>query len=211
MVDGTLPLENFRYYVVQDALYLKDFAASLRILAEGDGVPDWDSDRLRAFSKGAEEAELSLHNGFFRQWGIEPTGPDGDGAPQQMPNTVLYTSYMLRVVATRPRAEGLAVLLPCFWVYMHVGRCMLDLRSKLGDRYGAVWRNGRRADPPLMMRMLTSIFFRAAFRSAASRDHPSTMLGSTCTAEKSSRRRSRTTSGWSTRRAKQPTTIPCSG
>mmetsp|Transcript_31281 Transcript_31281/g.65409 ORF Transcript_31281/g.65409 Transcript_31281/m.65409 type:complete len:113 (-) Transcript_31281:2705-3043(-) len=26
-----------------------------------------------------------------------------------------------------------AVLLPCFWVYMHVGKCMLKLREELGD------------------------------------------------------------------------------
>lgn len=40
---------------------------------------------------------------------------------------------MTRVVATRPIEEGFAVLLPCFWVYMHVGKCMLALRDKLGD------------------------------------------------------------------------------
>lgn len=49
------------------------------------------------------------------------------------PPIVLYTSYMKRIVATRPIAEGLAVLLPCFWVYMHVGKCMLALRDNLGD------------------------------------------------------------------------------
>ena len=52
-----------------------------------------------------------------------------------MPNTLLYTSYMMKIIATRPHAEGLAVLLPCFWVYMHVGKCMLKLREELGDRY----------------------------------------------------------------------------
>ncbi len=40
---------------------------------------------------------------------------------------------MTRIVATQPLAEGLAVLLPCFWVYMYVGKKMLDLREKLGD------------------------------------------------------------------------------
>jgi thiaminase/transcriptional activator TenA len=40
---------------------------------------------------------------------------------------------MIRIVSTRPLAEGLAVLLPCFWVYMHVGKCMLKLRDELGD------------------------------------------------------------------------------
>jgi thiaminase/transcriptional activator TenA len=40
---------------------------------------------------------------------------------------------MKRIVATKCHAEGLAVLLPCFWVYMHVGKCMLKLRDELAD------------------------------------------------------------------------------
>ena len=127
MVDGTLDMESFRYYVVQDALYLADFADCLRRLASGaDNVND--SKRLEAFANGAEEAEMELHNSFFTEWNISAEGVD------QMPNSLLYTSYMKRIVATRCHAEGLAVLLPCFWVYMHVGKCMLNLREELGDR-----------------------------------------------------------------------------
>jgi thiaminase (transcriptional activator TenA) len=78
---------------------------------------------------GAEEAELSLHNSFFQQWKIV-----GATNAEPMPHTLLYTSYMARIVATRPYAEGLAALLPCFWVYMHVGNEMLKLRAQLGSR-----------------------------------------------------------------------------
>ncbi len=35
---------------------------------------------------------------------------------QPCPTTLLYTSYLRSVVATRSTAEGLAALLPCFWV-----------------------------------------------------------------------------------------------
>lgn len=126
MVDGTLSEENFRYYVVQDALYLQDFADCLRRLASSAPTPE-DASRLEDFAKGAEEAELSLHNSFFVEWNIS-----ADGA-EQMPNCLLYTSYMKRIVTTRSHAQGLAVLLPCFWVYMQVGKCMLELRDELGD------------------------------------------------------------------------------
>ena len=108
-----------------------------------------DADRLVAFAKGAEEAELSLHNSFFRQWNIDtnttttttsPTTSSLSSSNQQlnvllhpqMPNTLLYTSYMKQVITTRPYHEGLAVLLPCFWVYAHVGEIMLQLRIDLG-------------------------------------------------------------------------------
>jgi len=85
------------------------------------------STRLHQFADGAEEAEKDLHRSFFKQWNID------DSNAVAMPNTLLYTSYMSRIVATRCHAEGLAVLLPCFWVYMHVGKCMLKLREELGD------------------------------------------------------------------------------
>ena len=85
------------------------------------------SQRLYEFATGAEEAEKSLHNSFFREWNIN------DDNVEMMPNTLLYTSYMIRICSTKCEAEGLAVLLPCFWVYMHVGKCMLSLREKLGD------------------------------------------------------------------------------
>ena len=131
MVDGTLEQENFQYYVKQDALYLQDFADCLRRLSQSAPSPE-ASKRLEEFAVGAEEAEMSLHKSFFVQWNIDMSD---DLATEQMPNCLLYTSYMKRVVATECHAHGLAVLLPCFWVYMHVGKCMLKLREELGDRY----------------------------------------------------------------------------
>jgi thiaminase/transcriptional activator TenA len=127
MVDGTMAEDNFQYYVIQDALYLQDFADCLRRLAPSANSLE-DSERLKEFAKGAEEAEMSLHESFFVQWNISYEGAE------QMPNTLLYTSYMKRIVSTKSHAQGLAALLPCFWVYMHVGKCMLKLREELGDR-----------------------------------------------------------------------------
>ena len=135
MVDGTLATENFQYYVVQDALYLQEFGDCLRRLARNPGISTTDSERLHAFATGAEEAEMCLHNSFFKEWNISTEGVE------QMPNCLLYTSYMKQIVATRSHAQGLAVLLPCFWVYMHVGKCMLKLREELGDRYDGISRH----------------------------------------------------------------------
>mmetsp|Transcript_1315 Transcript_1315/g.2738 ORF Transcript_1315/g.2738 Transcript_1315/m.2738 type:complete len:506 (-) Transcript_1315:448-1965(-) len=128
MVDGTLDIECFQYYVIQDALYLDDFADCLHRLGDAPGIPEAEAKRLHEFGTGAQEAEKALHNSFCQQWNI----PMSKTTPQ-MPHTCLYTSFMSRIVATRPHAEGLAALLPCFWVYMHVGKCMLKLREELGD------------------------------------------------------------------------------
>ena len=130
MVDGTLSNEKFVYYVIQDALYLTDFANCLKRLGDA-ATNEEDKNRLHSLAKGAEEDEKELHRSFFTKWDIDDSHDD---ANKQMPNTLLYTSYLLRVVTTRPYAEGLAALLPCFWVYMHVGKCMLELREELGQR-----------------------------------------------------------------------------
>ena len=126
MVHGTLSQDKFIYYVLQDALYLTDFSDCLFRLSKKAPSPIHQK-RLAELAKGAEEDEKELHRSFFQKWNID------DDKVEPMPNTVLYTSYMMKVVATRPYAEGLAVLLPCFWVYMHVGKQMLKLREKLGD------------------------------------------------------------------------------
>jgi thiaminase len=179
MVDGSLDMDSFQYYVVQDALYLHDFAYALRRLGDNDGISRQDSERLHAFAKGAEEAELSLHNSFFKEWNIS------DDGVEQMPHSLLYTSYMKQVVATRPHAEGLAVLLPCFWVYMHVGQCMLKLRQELGDRYviGVVLTTSTSKLCRIWF-CLTASNHSLTFpfsRRIASKDLRNSMPGSTCT------------------------------
>lgn len=115
------------YYVLQDAIYLTDFADCLDRLSKKSTDPV-HAKRLKELALGAEEDEKELHRSFFKKWEI-----DDEGGVRAMPNTLLYTSYMLRVVSLNSYAEGLAVLLPCFWVYMHVGKEMLKLREKLGD------------------------------------------------------------------------------
>jgi thiaminase/transcriptional activator TenA len=127
MVDGSLPLECFQYYILQDALYLRDFGAALRRLAAApEGLTPAQADRLREFALETEQGEAGLHNSFFKDWGLtkEHAKPS--------PTTLLYTSYVLRVVTTDSLAEGLAALLPCFWVYQHIGVQLLKRREAAG-------------------------------------------------------------------------------
>lgn len=213
MVDGTLPLENFRYYVVQDALYLADFATALRLVACHDGISAEESKRLNSFADGAEEAELCLHTGFFKKWGILDDATNGSA--EQMPHTLLYTSYMLRVAATRPHAEGLAVLLPCFWVYMHVGQCMQKLRNDLGDRCVFPQRYSMATGCARDGWWLTGAFQNArshnvlCFPSRPASSAPRSLTpGSTCTAATTLSGMSATTlRWWTTRRAARQQTI----
>jgi thiaminase/transcriptional activator TenA len=109
MIDGTLTEANFQYYVVQDSLYLQDFADCLRQLAASAPTSE-DLKRLESFATGAKEAEMALHNSFFKEWNFKR---DADAE--------LPLVYLLHEMCGGhfSHAQGLAALLPCFWVYMH--------------------------------------------------------------------------------------------
>lgn len=70
MVDGSLSCDNFRYYAIQDAIYLTDFAKCLHML--GDKLSSIDANKakqLHQFAVGAEEDEKEMHRTFFEGWG----------------------------------------------------------------------------------------------------------------------------------------------
>ena len=136
MVEGTLPARQFHYYVYQDALYLHDFAACLHRLADHATELGYtpEATTLRQLAHTALQDEFALHTAYFQHWKKED---DEDVrvryGQQQMPMTLLYTSYMTRIVngGSYSYGEGLAALLPCFWVYRHVGQGLLQLRTRL--------------------------------------------------------------------------------
>jgi thiaminase/transcriptional activator TenA len=120
LTDGTLSEDAFRFYAVQDALYLRDFARGLTLLAAKAPTDD----AMIMFSEHAKNAivvERALHGSFFAQWGLTPQAVY---ATPLAPNNVLYTSYLLRVAYERPYHEGLGAFLPCYWIYWEVGKAL---------------------------------------------------------------------------------------
>jgi thiaminase/transcriptional activator TenA len=116
--DGSLAEAAFRFYAIQDALYLRDFARGLALLA-AKAPEDEITVMFSEHAKTALVVERELHGSFFGQWGL---------TPQQVyktpmaPNNLLYTSYLLRIAYDRPFHEGLGAFLPCYWIYWEVGK-----------------------------------------------------------------------------------------
>jgi thiaminase/transcriptional activator TenA len=118
LTDGTLSEAAFRFYAIQDALYLQDFSRGLALLAAKSPTDD----AVIMFSEHAKTAivvERSLHESFFATWGLRPK--DVYTTPMA-PNNLLYTSYLMRVAYERPFHEGLGAFLPCYWIYWEVGK-----------------------------------------------------------------------------------------
>ncbi len=118
LLDGSLPLDKFQYYVVQDLLYLETYARVVAML----GVKAPRPQILTLFCQQAQEiasAEASLHAQLLESWGISE---DQAAAARLAPNCLLYTSYLTSVAHDRPYEEALAAVVPCYWVYLRVGQ-----------------------------------------------------------------------------------------
>jgi thiaminase/transcriptional activator TenA len=120
LTDGSLSQDAFRFYVIQDAHYLRDFARALSIAAARAPREDWII-MLNEHSAGALRVERSLHETFFREFGL--TEKDVAATPLA-PTNLAYTSYLLAVAYGTPFHEGLAALLPCYWIYWEVGKAL---------------------------------------------------------------------------------------
>lgn len=138
LTDGTLPEESFRFYVLQDALYLREYARALSLA----GVRSPDEGALVMFnehSAGAITVERSLHEGFLKDLGVTH---EEAGATQASPTTLAYTSFLLKTATLDDYPEILGAVLPCYWIYSEVGKALLEHGSpnpryqKWIDTYG---------------------------------------------------------------------------
>ncbi|HEY3981476.1 MAG TPA: thiaminase II [Streptosporangiaceae bacterium] len=130
LADGSLPPDSFAFYVVQDALYLRDYA---RALAEVASHAD-DAAGAEMFARhaaGAISVERRLHESLLADLGIDPAAVD---SADPAPTTLAYTSYLLATARGGSYAEGVAVVLPCYWIYREVGR-ELQRRGSPDPRY----------------------------------------------------------------------------
>lgn len=112
LMQGTLAREKFFHYIEQDALYLKQFARSLaNILPKLENIDQTQA--FLGFMQDTAEVENALHKQFLNQ---------GDSKNLQPTATnLLYTQFMLATTSMNNAAIGIAAVLPCFWIYKHVG------------------------------------------------------------------------------------------
>lgn len=121
LTDGTLDPDVFADYVAQDVHYLRDYARALAIVgAKAPSLAD-----TAMFSRHAAEVfdvELALHNTLLPELGLDPNRL---AEVPVSPTTRAYTSYLLATVYGGSFADGLAAILPCYWIYQRVGEKLL--------------------------------------------------------------------------------------
>jgi thiaminase (transcriptional activator TenA) len=133
LTDGSLDSGVFGEYVAQDVHYLRDYARALAIV--GAKAPTLAGTSM--FARHAAEVfdvELALHAALLPDLGLDPSAV---GAVTVSPTTRAYTSYLLATAYSGSFVDGLAAILPCYWIYARVGAALLERGSP--DRRFQSW------------------------------------------------------------------------
>ena len=143
IADGTLDEEKFRYYMVQDYLYLIDYA---KVFAIGVAKAR-DPETMRLFAGYVHQildGEMDIHKGYMQRLGIPLE--EAERAPVALDN-LSYTSYMLRVAYDEGPAEIAAAILSCALSYEYIAKEIVAKDPAAADHpfYGE-WVRGY-ADP----------------------------------------------------------------
>lgn len=125
LTDGSLPREAFRHYIVQDAHYLRGYARALALCGARAEEPR-DTVMFCAHAGGAIAAEQGLHAALLGDLGLTA---EAAAAEPVAPTTRAYVSYLLATAHGGSFAEGVAAVLPCYWIYARVGEALLGAGS----------------------------------------------------------------------------------
>ncbi|RMA94214.1 thiaminase II [Priestia megaterium] len=125
MGDGTLEKEKFRFYMIQDYLYLIDYAKLFAIGAM-KATDVQTMGKFAALLDSTLNEEMSLHREYAKKFEISEKELE---KAQPSPTTLAYTHYMLHVGQSGTLAELVAALLPCMWSYWEIGK---ELSEKPG-------------------------------------------------------------------------------
>ncbi len=133
--DGSLPEACFRRYLIQDYLFLIQFARAYALAAyKSETLADI---RDAAHSVAAiADTEMSLHVTYCAGWGL--TEDDLAGAPEATA-TMAYTRYVLEKGASGDLLDLYVALAPCIVGYAEIGtwlRADPDTRTE-GNAYAA--------------------------------------------------------------------------
>lgn len=118
IADGSLPLEKFTFYMMQDAYYLKHYTKVLALAA----AKATNNEDIRYFLETARfihEAELELHRTTFKELGVTIEEIENF---EVAPAAYNYVSHMYQVIHNGDVAEAFAAILPCPWLYQEIGQ-----------------------------------------------------------------------------------------
>lgn len=127
--DGSLPEAAFRHYLVQDYLFLIQFARAYALAAyKATTLAD-----LRAAAAGVSaiaETEMDLHVRLSERWGLSAHDLESAGEARA---TVAYTRFVLDTGQRGDLLDLLTALAPCMLGYAEIGTALAGVPGALAE------------------------------------------------------------------------------
>lgn len=136
--DGTLDMEKFRYFMLQDYLYLFDYA---RVFALGV-VKARDPELMRVFAANVDAilgGEMKIHRAYMKR--LDITEEQVFSIKPALAN-LSYTNYMLSVAQTGGPMEIVASILACSWSYAESGQALAAIPGAAEHPFYGEWIRG---------------------------------------------------------------------
>ncbi len=138
MADGTLEIEKFKYYMLQDYVYLKDY---IKVFAIGSTKSD-EFDEIKFFCDNMYavlDETYKVHIPYMKRLGI--TEKDIMNVKPHIDNTS-YTKYMLYEGQNGDMLSCLIAILSCSWSYAFISKKIVEKNKSCleNETYGE-WFN----------------------------------------------------------------------
>lgn len=136
--DGSLPVEKFRHFMLQDYLYLFDYA---RVFALGV-VKARDPELMRTFAQNVDAilgGEMNIHRAYMKRLGMTEEQVF-QGKPAL--DNLSYTNYMLAVANAGGPMEIVAAILACSWSYAEIGQALAARPGAAEHPFYGEWIRG---------------------------------------------------------------------
>lgn len=136
--DGTLSVERFQYFMLQDYLYLFDYA---RVFALGVAKAR-DPELMRLFAQNVDSilnGEMKIHRAYMERLGMKES--EVFSVKPALDN-LSYTNYMLSVAHSGGVMEIAASILACSWSYAEIGQALVKIPAAAEHPFYGEWIQG---------------------------------------------------------------------
>ena len=133
--DGTLGVEKFQYFMLQDYLYLFDYAKVFAlgvVKAQGRAL-------MQTFAKNVDAilgGEMNIHRAYMKRLGITE---EQVSAVKPSLDNLSYTHYMMAVAGVGGPMEIVASILACSWSYAEIGQALAKLPGAADHPFYGEW------------------------------------------------------------------------
>ena len=136
--EGTLAKDKFKFYMIQDYIYLLDYAKIYAlgvVKAETEEVMQGFSNMVNDILNG----EMNIHRSYMKK--LEISSEEIKSTTASLAN-ISYTNYMLAVSQKGTLGDVAVSLLSCMWSYLEIGRNLSKISGALDHKFYGEWIKG---------------------------------------------------------------------